>query len=457
MTQGNFLQDLLASVAERGRRLLDFSHEGPASDADLEEWCEALLASLGEASGVAIADRLLRAYEARDRDGRLAFFAILAERFGIEPAETVAAAEAYRDAPSPEAMERLCKAAEPPRQEILRRLNLAPGGTAKIVRMREDLLRLTPEHPAIREVDTDFRHLFQSWFNRGFLEARRIDWHTPAVILDKIIRYEAVHEISDWDDLRRRIDPADRRLYAFFHPRLVDEPLIFVQVALTADMPDNIRSILAADRPATDPRAARTAVFYSITNCQEGLRGISFGNFLIKQVVTDLQREVPGLRSFVTLSPVPGFARWLDEQRQDGRGILDETSRETLKALDGDDWWRAEDSEPKLNASMMPLAAQSLTAVRDGAGRPVDAVARFHLGNGARLERINWRADLSREGLKRAHGIMVNYVYKLEDIERNHEAFANTGTVIASNGVNRLARAAPFSADKPASLAATPA
>ncbi len=238
MNQGRFLQDLMSSIAERSRRLLDFSGEMPGSDDDLDALCEAIISGLGEASGVAMADGLLRAYEARDRQGKAAFFAILATRFGIDADEAVAAAEAYRDAPGPEALQRLSGASEPKRQEILRRLNLAPGGTAKLVRMREDLLALIPDHPHLREVDTDFAHLFQSWFNRGFLEVRRIDWHTPAVVLDKIIRYEAVHEIRDWDDLRRRIDPLDRRLYAFFHPRLIDEPLIFVQVALTADIPE---------------------------------------------------------------------------------------------------------------------------------------------------------------------------------------------------------------------------
>ncbi|MBA3519015.1 MAG: malonyl-CoA decarboxylase [Rhizobiales bacterium] len=438
----------MSSIAERSRRLLDFSGEMPGSDDDLEALCGAIISGLGEPSGVAMADGLLRAYEARDRQGKAAFFAILATRFGIDADEAVAAAEAYRDAPGPEALQRLSGASEPKRQEILRRLNLAPGGTAKLVRMREDLLALIPDHPHLREVDTDFAHLFQSWFNRGFLEVRRIDWHTPAVVLDKIIRYEAVHEIRDWDDLRRRIDPLDRRLYAFFHPRLIDEPLIFVQVALTADIPENIESILATDRPMTDPREARTAVFYSITNCQEGLRGVSFGNFLIKQVLEDLRRELPNIRTFVTLSPVPGFARWLADERRDG-GLLDRQSREVLGALDEEGWWRDQATSELLDAILVPLAAHYLTRARTAAGKPVDPVARFHLGNGARLERINWRGDLSREGLRRSHGVMVNYLYRPEDIERNHEAYANTGAAVASNAVTRLARAVPG----PASLA----
>ncbi|MGQ7793274.1 malonyl-CoA decarboxylase [Faunimonas sp. B44] len=439
MNQAGFLQDLFASIAERGRRLLDFGGEGDGS-ADLAELAEALYSSLGEASGVAIADRMLRAYEARDPEGRVAFFRLLCDRFGIDADEAVAAAEAYREAPSPEALERLHLAAEPRRQELIRRLNLAPGGTAKLVRMREDVLAALRSHPDLRGLDMDFRHLFQSWFNRGFLEARRIDWQTPAAILDKIIRYEAVHEISDWEDLRRRIDPPDRRLYAFFHPRLADEPLIFVEVALTVDMPATIASILSPEREPTSPADARTAVFYSISNCQAGLRGVSFGNFLIKQVVEDLRRELPNLRTFVTLSPVPGFASWLAGERQRENGLVDAEAGDLLAALDAETWWQDEALLRRLEPVLTELAAYYLARARNGAGKPLDPVARFHLGNGARLERINFMGDRGRDGLRRAHGFLVNYLYKLEDIERNHESYANSGTVAASPPVTRLAR-----------------
>ncbi|MYZ49779.1 malonyl-CoA decarboxylase [Propylenella binzhouense] len=442
MSQTGFLQDLFSSIAERGRRLLETGGE-PDGNTDLADLAESLYSSLGEASGVAIADRLLRAYEAREPARRLAFFKLLADRFGIDPEEAVAAAQAYRAEPTPEALERLHHAAEPRRQELIRRLNLAPGGTAKLVRMREDLLAALPDHPELRGVDMDFRHLFQSWFNRGFLEARRIDWQTPAAILDKIIRYEAVHEISDWDDLRRRIDPPDRRLYAFFHPRLVDEPLIFVEVALTVAIPATIASILAADREPTDPAEVRTAVFYSISNCQEGLRGVSFGNFLIKQVVEDLRREMPNLKTFVTLSPVPGFAAWLTAERKREGGLVDAEAAAILAGLDTEGWWTDEARARELEPVLMRLAACYLTRARNGAGKPLDPVARFHLGNGARLERINWLGDRGRDGLRRAHGLLVNYLYRLEEIERNHEAYANTGNVAASPAVMRLARSRP--------------
>ena len=249
-----------------------------------------------------------------------------------------------------------------------------------------------------------------------------------------------MHEISDWDDLRRRIDLPDRRLYAFFHPRLADDPLIFVEVAFTADTPATIASILSADRQMTDPERARTAVFYSISNCQDGLRGISFGNLLIKQVVEDLRRELPNIRTFVTLSPVPGFARWLAAERQAQAGAIDAASRDKLALLDRAGWWEDGDAVASLAPVVTGLAAHYLVNARDGNGAPCDPVARFHLGNGARLERINWLADLSPGGLRNGHGVMVNYLYKPEEIDRNHESFVNAGTIPASNAVLRLAR-----------------
>ncbi len=441
MTERNFLQEVLSSIRGRGRRLFDFSGEQPLADPQLEMACEALLSSLGEASGAALAERILKTYESREAAGRRAFFTILASRFGIDPDEAVASAVAYRDAPGPQTMQRFRDASEPRRQELLRRLNMAPGATAKLVAMRTDLLEALADDASLREVDMDFRHIFQSWFNRGFLEARRIDWNSPAVILDRIIRYEAVHEISDWDDLRRRIDLPDRRLYAFFHLRLADDPLIFVEVAFTAEMPATIASILSAERQMTDPERARTAVFYSISNCQDGLRGISFGNLLIKQVVEDLRRELPNIRTFVTLSPVPGFARWLAAERKADNGAIDAGSAERLTILERPSWWEDGDAVASLAPVINGLAAHYLVNARDGNGAPCDPVARFHLGNGARLERINWLADLSAAGLRNGHGVMVNYLYKPEEIERNHESFVNAGTIPASNVVLRLARA----------------
>jgi len=436
ITQSGFLHDLLGSLAGRGRRLFDFLPVGPVSDEDLEALCEALLSSRGEASGAALAKGILDAYAARDGEGRARFFAMLAERFGINADSAVAAAEAYRATPSAATMQRLQAEAEPRRQELLRRLNLPPGGTAALVAMRADLLARLANEPSLREVDADFLHLFQSWFNPGFLEVRRIDWNTPAAVLDKIIRHEAVHQISDWDDLRRRIDPSDRRLYAFFHPRLASEPLVFLEVALTVDTPSRIDAILAADRDVLAPDRARTAAFYSISNTQAGLRGVSFGGFLIKQVLEDLRGELPGLKTFVTLSPLPGFARWLGEAR--AGNLIDAEAARVLSAIDGPEWWLDPAAEKRLKPVLCRLAVAYLTTARSPSGAPRDPVARFHLGNGASLERVTWPGDFSPVGIAGGLGVMANYRYRVEDIEENHEAFANAGTIAVSQAVSKL-------------------
>jgi malonyl-CoA decarboxylase len=316
--------------------------------------------------------------------------------------------------------------------------------------MRRDILRLPKGEPGIAAVDSDLAHLLASWFNRGFLVLRRIDWQTPAAILEKIIAYEAVHEIQSWEDLRRRLDPADRRCFAFFHPSLVDEPLIFVEVALMGESPGSIQSVLNEKRKAAPETAPpTTAVFYSISNCQEGLRGISFGNFLIKQVVEELAREQPQLKTFVTLSPVPHFARWLDRvMADDAAGIVTEADRVALQVL-ADPGWAEESDEEGPRATVLALAAHYFLLAKSGDSRPVDPVARFHLGNGARLERINWLGDVSEKGLREAHGLMVNYRYDLKEIERNHEAYANDGEIAASRAVRSLLRPVPKLRAKP--------
>jgi len=308
----SFLQELLGSIADRGRALLPRSLFGAGAEADVEELARVLISGRGEASGVAIASELLDRHAQLDEEDRLTFFRFLATELKPDASRVAEAAQAYLDDPTDVALARLQKALDSPRLEFFRRLNLAPGATAQIVAMRRDLLEAPlDDDPALAAVDADLRRLLYSWFNRGFLVLRRIDWNTPAAILEKIIRYEAVHEIKSWDDLRRRLDPADRRCFAFFHPSLVDEPLVFVEVALTRDVPEAINEVLDEAQGDAPGSAPTTAVFYSISNCQDGLRGISFGNFLLKQVAEELAREEPRLKTFVTLSPVPGFADWL--------------------------------------------------------------------------------------------------------------------------------------------------
>lgn len=456
----SFLQELMNTVAEQSRALLPKALFGAGEEADVVALAEALMSGRGEASGVAIARQLLNRLKTAPAEQRARFFAFLAEELQAEPLAVSAAARAYLTHPNDTTLRALRTATESPRREFFRRLNLAPGATAEIVALRSDMLRHPHADAGLAAVDADLQSLLAYWFNRGFLVMRRIDWQTPAAILEKIIAYEAVHEIKGWDDLRRRLDPADRRCFAFFHPALVDEPLIFVEVALTKDMPDAIAPVLAA-RGADAGKPPTTAVFYSISNCQEGLKGISFGSFLLKQVVEDLAREVPSLKTFVTLSPVPHFARWLDRQvAEDGDGIVTAEDRAALKLL-RDPRWVELASQPnaaidQLKATLMALAAHYFLVARSSDQRPVDPVARFHLGNGARLERINWLADESEKGLREAHGMMVNYSYDLADIEKNHEAFAQDGTVAATRAVRSLLRTPAKSKGLTGSIAAVP-
>jgi malonyl-CoA decarboxylase len=439
----SFFGELLQTISERGRALLARNRrvDATARSESLVELCEDLLSNLGEASGVARAREILGRYNELTTGPRIAFFEALAERFGTDPERMQAAIAAWRERPAATTAAEVHAASEPRRQELFRRLNLAPGGTAALVHMREQLVDALDHRDDLAAVDEDFVHLFSSWFNRGFLVLRRIDWSTPAIVLDKIIRYEAVHEISDWDDLRRRIDPSDRRCYAFFHPALVDDPLIFVEVALTRDIPAAIAPILSPEREVMEPDKMRTAVFYSISNCQRGLAGVSFGNFLIKQVVEEICREMPKLATFVTLSPVTNFAAWLKRERaQDNSTALNEADKALFAALDEPDWWRAEETAARLQDPLMRAAAWYFLRARNGRGLPADAVARFHLGNGARLERINWLADTSERAMVQGHGLMVNYQYDLDDIEKNHEAYAESRTVVASSAVQKWLR-----------------
>jgi malonyl-CoA decarboxylase len=355
--------------------------------------------------------------------------------YSPSPQEVGAAADAYRADPSADNLLRLQAVAEPRRQELFRRLNMAAGGTAALVEMRATLLRHLDAKPHWRVIDADLLHLLRSWFNRGFLRLARIDWRTSAIVLEKLIQYEAVHAIAGWRDLRRRLE-SDRRCFAFFHPQLPDEPLIFIEVALTRGMSANVQPLLDLRSPVADAASADCAVFYSITNCQDGLRGISFGNLLIKQVAGELKREFPHLRRFATLSPIPGFRSWLAEAR------VAPEQKPLLSRLDDPAWHLGEVPEP-LQKLLMRLCAHYLLHAKQPRGpEPRDPVARFHLGNGAALERLNWMGDSSEQGIARSAGMMVNYVYWLDAVEENHERYFHDHHVVASSAVARLAREA---------------
>lgn len=409
----SLLAELLSTVFERRQR------REAAAEPDgrpLEELASALVGSTGETSGLVLAEEILARFNTLDDEGKRAFFRHLATEMNIAPGTVRATLDAYEQNPSKSTYRAFMAASEPRRQELIRRLNKVPDATGALVRMRADLLRLGRGEPELEALDLDFRHLFASWFNRGFLVLRPISWESPAHILEKITAYEAVHAISSWDDLRRRLEPPDRRCFAFFHPSMPDEPLIFVEVALTREIPGSIQALLAEDREAMAAQDATTAVFYSISNCQAGLASISFGNSLIKQVASDLAAELAGLKTFVTLSPIPGLTRWLREEGQD---------------------WDSTDPQ-----AMRAAAARYLLAAKGRGGQPYDPVARFHLGNGAIVHAVHAEADISDKGRSQSGGTMVNYLYDLGKTAQNHERFAATQEVAASAEVQALAAAA---------------
>lgn len=419
----SFLQDVFSALLDQ-KQIFSFERD----KRNIGELCSALMSEQGEVSGTKIASAVLAKYETLFDEEKAEFFRELANDYDLEVNDVIDAAKSYALSRDRASLERLTHVSEPKRQEFFRRLNQVPGATQKLVHMREDLFPLLKAHPEFAVVDSDFEHLFDTWFNRGFLLLKPIDWRTPANILEKIIQYEAVHAINDWDDLRRRLHPSDRRCFAFFHPVMPEEPLIFVEIALTKGVPSSIETLLADQREELSEVEANTAVFYSISNCQNGLRGVSFGNFLIKQVAGDLATELGNIKNFVTLSPVPGFAKWLSDQNSDiGLDVTDE---------DGHSAEQLGVHQPQL----MTLMAQYMTQAKRDDGFPVDPVSRFHLGNGASLAQINWTADLSENGMKQSLGMMVNYRYELASVESNHESYVNEKKVHAAKEVLALAK-----------------
>src|SRR5580693_4571204 len=378
------------------------SSSKPAPVDRVKQLAATLLSERGEASGAQVARELHHVLHALDADDRHSFQRYLATEFQPDKAALRTAAERYLADTTAETAAALAQAADPPRQELLRRMNVAPGGTGALIAMRSELTAHLHDEPELKLLDADLRHLFASWFNCGFLELRRIDWQSPAAVLEKLIAYEAVHAIKGWDDLRRRLAP-DRRCFAFFHPALPGEPLIFVEVALVEGLATSMPPLLSQDVEEDTARAqaagADTAIFYSISNCQGGLRGVSFGNFLIKQVVEELRAEFPQLKRFSTLSPVPGFRRWLTQQ------LAQESNPDAvlLPKLARDGWWHDPEQSEPLRASLMRLCATYLTRPASPGNR-IDPVARFHLGNGARLERINWLGDTEPRGIRESFG-----------------------------------------------------
>lgn len=441
----------LESIADRGRELLNL-RDTPKEPEELVEMCRALLGGAGEASGTALAREVVRGYDGLAPDLQDTFIDQLAEHFSAPREGILDASERYRDAPPGEdfdALLALANAVESPRQELFRRINRADRGTATLVAMRTRVLRRLRQAPALSAVDADLKHLLSSWFNPGFLRLEQIDWDSPASVLEKLISYETVHEIRDWDDLRRRLE-ADRRCYAFFHPALPGEPLIFVEVALVKGLSDSAARLLDQDAPVIDPATADTAIFYSINNCQYGLRGISFGNFLIKRVMGDLIAQLPQVEKYATFSPMPRFAQTL---RGDGEHAFDPEILDALTADWASDLCTAAGIERSgeallrlleaplqhrdiLAAPLHRIALAYLTRVHRN-GRPLDPVACFHLSNGAQIEKITPFADTSETRIQASFGTMVNYRYEASDVERNHEQFVSEGHVVLSKALHK--------------------
>jgi len=435
------IREFISSITERG---LAISGLLPASDQKypaiaLIELCHILLTSRGEASGIALSQEILSRYRHLEHSEKAIFFDALYYEFSAEAQCVEQAARDYLNDPSPGKLAQLSLAAKPSRIELLMRLNQAPDATWMLVDIRKDILDHLATNPKLEIIDNDFVQLFTSWFNRGFLELRKIDWNTSAVILEKIIQYEAVHGISGWSALRKRLEPPDRLMYGFFHPRLPNEPLVFVEIALMSTMPSSINQILSDTRHEEDADTAGIAVFYSISNCQRGLLGVSLGNFLIKQVVEELQSGLPNLREFVTLSPVPELGRWFRQILDDNDVHLPKEFSGALNKLMANKWCNDKNQSFALKKEILPAAAWFLRHEKNSNQRPVDPVARFHLGNGAQLEQINWAADCSDTALQSSLGIMVNYRYHLDAIERSHEQYAHSGLVISSPDVTRSA------------------
>ena len=410
--------------------------------------CRRLLSERGEANGPAIASNIVERIESLADERRARFFDHLARDFSPDPKAVLASAQAYALKPGAEQLMRLTQVTEPPRQELFRRLNRAPGGTAAIVRLRRALLERLPRQPALQAVESDLLHLLSSWFNAGFLQMRRVDWSSPAQLLEQIIRHEAVHEIDGWDDLRRRLQP-DRRCFAFFHPQLPDEPLIFVEVALLPEMASAIAPLIDKKATPAPSDSFKVAVFYSISNCQPGLRNVSLGNFLIKRVADELKRELPQLKTFCTLSPIPSLVPWLAKVKgfDDLPGIKRDQAERAAQSLAALRKACGDDLTVLTQASALqslPQAAHQalwqLAAVFLVFASPAprgDPVARFHLDNGARLERLNANANLSPKGLKQSAGLMVNYLYDLSRIETCHDRFVH-GRVVHSRALSAL-------------------
>ena len=413
----SFFQNIITSVMKGTRRLNRFRSKGFGKlHNNINKAVDSVMSTSGEVSSLVFAEHLLNLIEDLDDNGLKKFLKDLLKNYDIDTKVLLKDVKNYSSNKNTENFEKIRISSEPGWIELFRRLNSSSNGTYRLVQLRERIRSLNDEE--LKTFDLRLLKLFKYWFNPSFLVLEKIDWETPANILEKIIEYEAVHEINSWDDLRARLAPKDRQCFAFFHPLIPNDPLIFVEVALTTGIPKSIQKIINLDRQEIEIEDANTAIFYSISNCHNGLLGISFGNFLIKQVASNLKRELPDLNQFMTLSPLPGFMKWMEEYSPIS------FERCTDKNC----------SEDELTKN----AIKYLTHSERDDGMPNDPVSRFHIGNGASLERINLNADTSEKGMTQSYGVMANYLYDLDVVEENHEIFFKNKVVPVSSEIESL-------------------
>ena len=423
MIKIKFVQELLNSIFEKPIKSKSFNFFAEKKKStSTKDFIDNVSSAKGEVSALGYAELLMQHCEHLSDNDLLDFFKLIRDNYEISTKDLSVAIESYKTEQSSNNLINLLKLSEPKRREIIRRCNGISRGTIRLVNIRKRLLKLLKNNSELKAVDHDMVYLFKNWFNRGFLILRPINWETPAHILEKIIAYEAVHQINSWDELRARLAPKDRRCFAFFHPAMQDEPIIFVEVALMKGIPSKIEDVLREKRDILDPEETSVAVFYSISNCQKGLAGISFGNFLIKQVANDLNLEFKNLKKFITLSPVPGFRKWI-------RNKSPKVDIKLEKCVTREHFLKNHD------LIMHHVGNYFMKSDRPD-GLPNDPVARFHLGNGASLEQVNFLGDSSINGKVLSAGIMVNYLYDLDKVEKNHELLVSEKKI----NVSKLAK-----------------
>jgi malonyl-CoA decarboxylase len=430
---GRFTKNIIESIADAGEKFLDLAYLRGTPVQELLELSYDLISHKGLASGIALARQVVSHYNQLGKNEKLEYFLELIKITEVDIREIKVRAEELYKNPGPETREKLNKSLKTKCQKLFSRMNMAPNGTKAIVQLREDLLEFLPKYPQLKPLDVDLRTLLTTWFNPGFLVLKKIDWETEAAVLEKIIQYETVHHIGNWNDLKQRL-VNNRRCFAYFHPALDDDPLIFVEVALTRKIAASVQAILNDNQ---NDVKRDTAIFYSINNCQRGLKRIPLGNFLIKMVATEIARENPNIKTFSSLSPVTGFAGWLKAELKSKKSMLFGNDRDVLKQALNPGWHKDTRLVKKIKKPLMRACAHYLVNEKRG-DKPLNSVARFHFGNGAELYRINWMGNSSKHGIDDSFGIMVNYLYDLKNIESNHEDYMINGGLAVSRSVRKL-------------------